>query len=147
MEKSKIRVLVVDDEEGVLQSLKTHLELDGYKVEVSDSASGALEKVRDRAFHIVLADINMPGMDGIELLEEIKKLRGETIVIMITAYSSLMKVVNSRVFGAADYVLKPFRDLAELDLVIERSYQQILRWEKVLGETMKQRKRGKQKAA
>jgi len=140
MEKSKVRILVVDDEEGILQSLKTHLELAGYKVEVSDSAAGALEKVGKQSFHIILADINMPGMDGIELLEEIKRVRGETIVIMITAYSSLMKVVNSRVFGAADYVLKPFRDLSELDEVIERSYLQIQRWEKVLAETMKQKK-------
>ena len=140
MEKSKVRVLVVDDEEGILQSLKTHLELDGYQVEISDSAAGALEKLETQAFHMVLADINMPGMDGIELLEEIKKIRGETIVIMITAYSSLMKVVNSRVFGAADYVLKPFRDLSELDEVIERAYRQIRRWEEVLAETMKQKK-------
>ena len=140
MEKSKVRILVVDDEEGILQSLKTHLELASYKVDVSDSAAGALEKVGKQSFHIVLADINMPGMDGIELLEEIKRVRGETIVIMITAYSSLMKVVNSRVFGAADYVLKPFRDLSELDEVIERSYLQIQRWEEVLAETMKQKK-------
>ena len=140
MEKSQVRILVVDDEEGILQSLKTHLELAGYKVDVSDSAAGALEKVGKQSFHIVLADINMPGMDGIELLEEVKKIRGETIVIMITAYSSLMKVVNSRAFGAADYVLKPFRDLSELDEVIERCYLQIQRWEKVLAETMKQKK-------
>jgi heterodisulfide reductase subunit A2 len=135
MKKSDVRILVVDDEEDILSSLKTHLELDGYSVDVANSAAMALEKVRAAKVHIVLTDINMPQMDGIELLEEIKKIRGDVMVIMITAYTSLMKVANSRVQGAVDYILKPFRDLDELDEVIEAAYKQILRWDKVMSET------------
>ena len=141
MEKSDVRILVADDEEDILNSLKTHLELDGYSVDVAISAAEALDKIRGRKFHIVLTDINMPQMDGIELLEEIKKTRGDVIVIMITAYTSLMKVANSRFHGAADYVLKPFRDLSELDEVIEMAYQQILRWDRVMAETLKIKKK------
>ncbi|MBT3368530.1 MAG: response regulator [Nitrospina sp.] len=141
MEKNNVRILVVDDEENILSSLKTHLELDGYFVNVASSGREALKKIENMRFHIVLTDINMPEMDGIEMLEEIKKFRGETIVIMITAYTSMMKVSNSRLHGAADYILKPFRDLTEADEAIERAYQQILRWENVVNETVKTKKR------
>jgi DNA-binding NtrC family response regulator len=141
MEKSDVRILVADDEEDILKSLKTHLELDGYSVDVAISAVEALEKIRVGKTHIVLADINMPQMDGIELLEEIKKIRGDIIVIMITAYTSLMKVANSRFHGAADYVLKPFRDLTELDEVVEMAYKHILRWDRVIEETLKIKKK------
>ena len=137
MEKNNIRILVVDDEEDILQALKTHLEIDGYYVDVASSALTALEKMEEQAFHIILTDINMPKMDGLELLEKIKALRGETIVIMITAYTSLIKVLNSRIYGAADYLLKPFRDLSEVDEVISRAYKSLVRWDTVLAETRK----------
>jgi|WetSurMetagenome_2_1015567.scaffolds.fasta_scaffold52876_3 DNA-binding NtrC family response regulator len=136
MDKSEVHILLVDDEEDILTSLKTHLELDGYCVDVASTAAAALEKVRTTKVNMVLTDINMPEMDGIELLEEIKKIHGDVIVIMITAYTSLMKVANSRFHGAADYVLKPFRDLAELDEVIETAYRHIVRWDKVMTETI-----------
>ena len=143
MNKSEVRILVVDDEQDILRSLKTHLELDGFGVEVANTAAEALEKVRSGRVHIVLTDINMPQMDGIELLEEIKKIRGDITVIMITAYSSLMKVGNSRYHGAADYVLKPFREMSELDEVIEMAFRQIQRWDKVLAETIELKKKSR----
>ena len=132
MEKNMVRILVVDDEQEILQALQIHLELEGYYVETSLSAAEALAKIEQKGFHIVLTDINMPSMDGIELLEEIKRKTGDAIVIMITAYTSMMKVLSSRLYGAADFVLKPFGDLSEVDKVIDRAYQQIQRWEKVL---------------
>jgi DNA-binding NtrC family response regulator len=141
MEKSDVRILVADDEEDILKSLKTHLELDGYNVDVATSAAEALDKIRLGKIHIVLTDINMPQMDGIELLEQIRKIRGDIFVIMITAYTSLMKVANSRFHGATDYVLKPFRDLSELDEVVETAYKQVLRWDRVMAETMKTKKK------
>jgi DNA-binding NtrC family response regulator len=140
MDRSKVRILVVDDEEDILDALQTHLEMEGYSVEIAASAHEALARIAERAFHIILTDINMPKMDGIELLVKIKESRGDTIVIMITAYTSLMKVLNSRYHGAADYILKPFRDLTELDEVMARAYDQIERWDKVMSETMKVKK-------
>ncbi len=137
MDKEKVRILVVDDEEDILEAIRTHLEMDGYHIEITDSAVTGLEKFRDDPFDIVLTDINMPQMDGLELLEKIKDLHGETIVIMITAYSSIMKVLNSRIYGAADYLLKPFRDLTEVDEVIDRAYQSLVRWNHALKETRK----------
>jgi len=137
MDRNKVRILAVDDEEDILRALQTHLEMDGYQVEIAESAKEALEKINEQTFQIILTDINMPKMDGIELLEKVKELRGDAIVIMITAYTSLMKVLNSRIYGAADYILKPFRDLSEVDEVVERAFEQIQRWDNVLSETRK----------
>jgi len=143
MEKSEVKILLVDDEQGVLDSLKTHLELDGYEVETASRAQDAIDMLTDawRPFHIVMTDINMPEMDGIELLEKIKEIRGETVVIMITAYTSLMKVANSWTYGALDYVLKPFRDLSEIDTVVERAFAHLARWKEILSETAETEKR------
>ncbi len=135
MDRDKVRILAVDDEEDILMALQTHLEMDGYQVEIAASAQEALEKINEQTFQIILTDINMPKMDGLELLEKVKELRGDAIVIMITAYTSLMKVLNSRIYGAADYILKPFRDLSEVDEVVERAFEQIQRWDNVLAET------------
>lgn len=135
MDAKNIRVLVVDDEKGILEALQTHLELDGYSVDVSSSAKEALEMFKKQPYHLVLTDINMPVMDGLVLLEELKAMRGDTIVIMITAYTSLTKVLMSRAHGATDYVLKPFRDLSEVDASIERAVAQLDRWNKIIEET------------
>ncbi len=135
MDRDKVRILAVDDEEDILMALQTHLEMDGYQVEIAASAKEALEKINEQTFQIILTDINMPKMDGLELLEKVKELRGDAIVIMITAYTSLMKVLNSRIYGAADYILKPFRDLSEVDEVVERAFEQIKRWDNILSET------------
>ncbi len=143
MEKNEIKILVVDDEQGVLDALKTHLELDGYQVDTAISAKEAIEMVKEswRPYNIVMTDINMPEMDGIELLEKVKEIRGETTVIMITAYTSLMKVANSWNFGAFDYVLKPFRDLMESDDVLDRAFAHIERRKDILNETSEAKKK------
>lgn len=135
MDARNIRILIVDDEKGILEALHTHLSLDGYQVETANSAAEALEQFQKEPFHIVLTDINMPVMDGLVLLEEIKSLRGDTVVIMITAYTSLTKVLLSRAHGAFDYVLKPFRDLSEIDEAIKRAIEQLDRWNRIIEET------------
>lgn len=135
MNPKNIRILIVDDEKGILEALQTHLELDGYQVDVANSAKEALEFFQKEPYHIVMTDINMPVMDGLVLLEEIKALRGDTIVVMITAYTSLTKVLLSRAHGATDYVLKPFRDLSEVDEALHRAIEQLDRWNKIIEET------------
>ena len=132
MADKMLRVLVVDDEPEIVMALQVHLELQGYFVEVALSAADALKKVKADGYDLVLTDINMPEMDGIELLEKIKAESGNTLVVMITAYTSLMKVLSSRLYGATDYILKPFGDLAEVDEVITRASEAIMRWEDVM---------------
>jgi DNA-binding NtrC family response regulator len=135
MERSDIRVLIVDDEEGILEALQTHLMLDGYQVDTASSGAKALELFKMEPYQIVLSDINMPEMDGLELLEKIRGIRGDTYVIMITAYTTLSKVLTSRFHGAFDYVLKPFADLEEVDKAVHRAEALIYRWYLVLRET------------
>lgn len=135
MKAQEIKILIVDDEKNILEALKTHLELDGYSVDVADTAKEGLELFKKKAYQIVFTDINMPVMDGLEFLEEIRAVRGDTIVIMITAYTSLTKVLMSRFHGATDYVLKPFRELGEVDTAIARAVAQIERWNKIVEET------------
>lgn len=135
MDPKNIRILIVDDEKDVLQTLKVHLEHGDYQVNIANSAKEALELFQKESFQIVMTDINMPDMDGIVLLEEIKALRGDTIVIMITAYTSLTKVLLSRAHGAMDYVLKPLGDLSGVDKALRRAIEQLDRWNEIIEET------------
>lgn len=135
MDLKSVRVLVVDDEKEILEGLEKHLGLAGYQVDVANSAKEALERFQKEPYHIVMTDINMPVMDGLVLLEEIKALRGDTIVIMFTGHTSLTKVLLSRAHGASDYLLKPFRNYADVDAALHRAIDQLERWNKVIEET------------
>ncbi|MFQ5559113.1 MAG: response regulator [Nitrospinota bacterium] len=143
MEKSDVSVLIVDDEENIVKALKVNLEMDGYVVDTACSGKEALEKIHQKNYSIVLTDINMPEMDGLELLEKIKGQSLETIVIMITAYSTILKVCNARNYGASDYILKPFEDLEEVDKVMNRAFETITRWELLLKKTVQIKKKSR----
>lgn len=126
--KQKYKILVVDDEEGILFTLKNHLKMADYNVETAQSGMEAYEKVRKDKYHIVLTDIVMPEMDGIELLKEIKKYDALTQVIMMTGYSTMDKTLSSLEHGANDYVLKPFKSVEHVLQIIEYSIQKLDRW-------------------
>lgn len=132
MKQMEIKILIVDDEKDILDALKTHLELSGYQVDTSDSATQALERFKKEPYHIVILDINMPQMDGITLLEKIKSDRPNTIVIMVTGYSSVTKVLNSWYSGASDYIMKPIQDLDQIDQTVDRAFQVIRRWSEMI---------------
>jgi DNA-binding NtrC family response regulator len=128
MDPKNIRILI-------LETLQTHLEHDGFQVNSANSGEKALEVFQKEPHHIVLTDINMPGMDGIMLLEEIKALRGDAIVIMLTGHSSLTKILLSRANGATDYILKPLTTFSEIDKALHRAIEQLDRWDKIIEET------------
>ena len=104
----KISILIVDDEESVRDSLFNWFMEDGYDVECAENAKKALLLLESRAFDIVLADIKMPGMDGMEMHRRIRALNKETIVIIMTAFASVDTAVQALKDGAYDYVTKPF---------------------------------------
>ena len=114
--KGKFKILVVDDEEIIRNLLTEHLTDEGYGVVAVPSGEGALEVFLDDPKHLVITDIRMGGMSGIELLGEIKKLDENALVIMITSHASLNSAVETLRAGAYDYIFKPFEDL---DLVTE----------------------------
>jgi len=124
----KASILIVDDEEGIRASLSAYLKLEGYEVATAESGPEAIAKLRDRKHNIVLLDINMPGMDGIETLRAIKTVDFSIQVIMMTAYSTFDKTMKSMEFGAADYLLKPFDDLSEILHLVRLSEERLGRW-------------------
>ncbi len=101
-------ILVVDDELSMRQFLKILLEKEGYEIALAADGPSALEQARQREFDLAISDIRMPGMNGLELLAELKHVCPELPVIMITAFASPEDAVTAMKNGAFDYINKPF---------------------------------------
>lgn len=120
----KISILVVDDEDSVRDSLTNWFLEDGFQVECAENAKQALQMLEHAQFDIILADIKMPGMDGLEMLKRIKALKSEAIVIMMTAFATVNTAVIALKDGAFDYITKPF-DPDDLSHLIRNASKQI----------------------
>jgi DNA-binding NtrC family response regulator len=120
----KISILIVDDEESVRDSLYNWFIEDGYRVECAEDAKKGLSILESDNFDIILADIKMPGMDGLEMLKRIKKIRNDSIVIIMTAFATVDTAVQALKDGAFDYVTKPF-DPDDLSHLIRNASKQI----------------------
>ena len=119
MNDRNVSILIVDDESIVRSSLKSWLEEDGYNIETAASGDEALRKLQRQQYHIMLVDIKMPGIDGIELLRRVKDINPEIEVVMITAYASIESAVEAMKIGAFDYITKPFEP-DEVGLIIKK---------------------------
>ncbi len=108
MKKKTYRILVVDDERDICRALEFLLGREGYVVDTAQSGEEALEKIKKERFDLLLTDLKMEGMDGIELLEQAKIHSPSTIVIIMTAYASVESAVEAMKKGASDYIVKPF---------------------------------------
>ncbi len=112
----KINIAVIDDEVQILNMLEKFFKKnENYKVTTYSNPVTALGSLKAGTYDIVLLDIMMPQKDGIEVLKEIKEKAPETKVLMMTAYSSLDRVLNSHKLGAEGYVLKPFESLSTVE--------------------------------
>ena len=120
----KISILIVDDEESVRDSLYNWFIEDGYYVECAENAKKALTILQSDNFDIILADIKMPGMDGLEMLKRIKSIKSDAIVIIMTAFATVDTAVQALKDGAFDYVTKPF-DPDDLSHLIRNASKQI----------------------
>jgi len=120
----KVSILIVDDEESVRDSLSNWFIDDGYEVECAEDGKSALHKLESGDFDIVLADIKMPGMDGMELQKRIRTLAREPVVIIMTAFASVDTAVQALKNGAFDYVTKPF-DPDDLSHLIRNAAKQV----------------------
>jgi len=117
----KRRVLVIDDEPGVRESLRMLLK-QSYEVLTAVSGNEGMQLLSEHAVDVVLLDILMPGMDGLEVLEEIKQRNLSAQVVMLTATKTVKTAVTAMKLGAFDYVTKPF-DIDELQVIVERAVQ------------------------
>ncbi len=122
MTEEKKSILIVDDESVVRESLTHWFTEDGYEVEASESAPGALSKLAAREFDLVIADIRMPGMDGLELLEKLRMEQLDTEVIVMTGYASVDTAVRALKAGAFDYITKPF-DPDDLSAIVRNAME------------------------
>ena len=113
------RILVVDDELIVRDSLKEWLEVEGFHVDMAESGPAALELLTANPYQLMLLDIKMPGMDGVEVLKRAKEMRPELQVLMMTAYATVETAVEAMKIGARDYLLKPFDPEAMINMVVQ----------------------------
>ncbi len=119
-----ISLLIVDDEESVRDSLYNWFIEDGFRVQCAADAKEALAMIETEDFDIIITDIKMPGMDGLEMHRRIRALNKEAIVIIMTAFASVETAVQALKDGAFDYVTKPF-DPDDLSHLIRNAAQQI----------------------
>ena len=119
----KENILVVDDEKIVRESLYHWFEDEGYIVETAENSEDALRKFDKGKYDLVLLDMKMPGMSGLDLLPKLKQIDNDCFVILITAYASVPSAIRALKDGAFDYITKPV-DPDELDHLVKNALQQ-----------------------
>ena len=118
------KILLIDDEEGIRKVLGISLTDSGYQVFTAESGEEALRIFQKQEPSIILTDIKMPGMDGIELLQRIKKENPDTEVIMITGHGDMELAIQSLKYEATDFITKPINDDA-LEIALKRANERI----------------------
>jgi two-component system nitrogen regulation response regulator GlnG len=116
------RILVADDEDSIRWVLATALIGAGHVVEQADNGATALERLRAEPFDLALVDIRMPGMDGLQLLTQLREADNQTPIVIITAQNTMANAIEAMKRGAYDYVTKPF-DLDEVQLLVQRALE------------------------
>src|SRR5215467_11258166 len=112
-------LLIVEDEPKMQRLLELSLGEEGYAIHAVAHAEGALNRLRQEQVDLVLTDLKLPGMSGLEFLQEVKRMDASLPVILMTAFGTVETAVEAMKLGASDYVLKPF-SMEELKLVIRK---------------------------
>ncbi len=116
------RILIVDDDAASLSSLSEAMTREGYRVSQAGSGEVAIRMAQDQEFDVVITDLRMPGVDGLQVLRTFKASRPETVLIVMTGFASMETVVDAMSAGAYDYISKPFR-LDQMRLKVRQSLQ------------------------
>ncbi len=128
---NKADVLIVEDDANLREALSDTLQLSGYSVVTAEHGQAAINKLKDESFGMIISDVQMQPMDGMSMLQSIRKQDQQTPIVMMTAYGTIEKAVDAMRFGATDYLVKPF----EADALIE-VVNRLLPTDKPLEETM-----------
>jgi DNA-binding NtrC family response regulator len=115
-------ILVIEDKDSMREMLSKTLEAEGYEVEVVGDGESGLEKSREKKYDVVLSDLKLPKMDGIEVLSSLKEMDSDVSVILMTAYGTIEKAVEAMKEGAFDFLTKPF-DTDHLSVLVKRALE------------------------
>ena len=119
---SEMKLMIVDDEQRFLESMEKLLKRKGYNVETAASGEECLEKVEREAFDVVILDVKMPGIDGVETLKRIKSMRPLMEVVMLTGHGTVENAVEGMRNGAYNYLLKPC-DIDSLESTMNAAFE------------------------
>src|SRR6266536_4175009 len=122
VEKKDVRILIVDDEPVMADSLKQNLVEEGYSVDTAPTGAGAIELFDQAGHHLAICDLQLPDMDGLEVMRHMKDARPTTEVIVVTGYGSVQKAVEATKAGAFYFVEKPF-DFEEIQPLVEKALE------------------------
>lgn len=122
MDNSKFRLLVVEDERGLCAGIEEALRREGYTVDAANEARTALDLLGTRDYHVVLTDVRMPDLNGLQLLREGRRLHGDTQFVLMTAYGTVENAVEAMKAGAYDYLTKPL-DMQRLRLLVAKALE------------------------
>jgi two-component system response regulator AtoC len=136
----KPAILVVDDDEVMRQTLSDVLKKRGYQVSTAETGGQTLSSIREQLFDLILLDIRLPDMDGLDVLTRIKEMESDLMVIVMTAYSDVHTAVTAMKSGAYDYIDKPF-ELEELKILIQKA----LETQSLKNEIRRLRRQGREK--
>ncbi|MCB9534934.1 MAG: response regulator [Myxococcales bacterium] len=103
-----IKILIVDDDRDICEYMRTMLEATGYEVATLSDPTRAVDRVREEEFHVLIIDLMMPKMDGIELIQRIRKVDSDVAIVVFTGYPSVETAVDALKLNVSDYVKKPF---------------------------------------
>jgi DNA-binding NtrC family response regulator len=124
MNGAKLKIMVLDDEPIVCKRLKPALEKQGYEVDTFTQSSDAMEQIKQIDYDIIVTDLKMKGVDGMQLLTEAKRRSPKTEVIVITGFATLETARQSFQKGVFDFIAKPFK-LSEIQEVVKRAEAKI----------------------
>lgn len=131
-----MKILILDDEAPILRTLESFLRLRGYAPQTETNPVAALEHLAREPFHLVLTDLVMPEMDGLEFVRRVRAADPMIQVIVMTAYSSMDRTIEAFQLGASDYLLKPFESLDEVGRMVDYARSRVERWREALRRTI-----------
>ena len=114
-----IRILIIDDDTDICEYMQLLLTQNGYEVTAETDPRAGLEKLREEEYHVVILDIMMPELNGMEVLEEIRDFDSDIAIIIFTGYPSVDTAVTSMKYDVSDYIKKPF-DVDEFNQTLEK---------------------------
>ena len=122
MDKAKIRILVVDDEQGLCAGIQEALRREGYLVDATTDPAAALKLAQERLYNLIISDLKMPGLSGLELMLHVRAHHRDTLFILMTAYGTVETAVEAMKQGAYDYLPKPL-DMKRLRALVQKSLE------------------------